>query len=377
MARFPRLGPKGLVWLFLGAALWLIASIGAAQPAPSAKAPVKGTAVVIEEAQSFENLTIFPITSQKQESVGPLMTLADALAKGTAEVREVGAQGGDDRAENPAQRRSPSQRARGGGAQVGTLVLENKGATPVYVLAGTIVKGGNQDRQIGQDFIVGARQTVPVDAFCVEHGRWSARREGVATGGRFGTMPQLSTSDVRAAGQYKRNQGEVWSKVGSVNDANRKSAASGTLLATLDDKEVQAKRAALAGRVEAFLKATTPQRELVGMAYAIDGKVRGVRWFAHHDVFELQRVTLVNTAAIDAITAQGAKPAATPPRVTPDAVARFVAEVEETREKQERDTAGANVNVYSESGRGFGSTTRLKASPAAKPVNVSSDFVAK
>ena len=41
-----------------------------------------------------------------------------------------------------------------------TLVIENKGDVPIYVLAGTVVKGGKQDRQIGQDFIIEGKKTV-------------------------------------------------------------------------------------------------------------------------------------------------------------------------------------------------------------------------
>ena len=59
---------------------------------------------------------------------------------------------------------------------------------PIFVLAGTIVKGGNP------------KQTSPVDAFCVEHGRWNGNRDGRATAGHFGTSEVLATSKVRAAG---------------------------------------------------------------------------------------------------------------------------------------------------------------------------------
>ena len=127
----------------------------------------------------------------------------------------------------------PQQQAvRGGGsAQVGKLAIQNKGQVPVYVLAGTIVKGGKQDRQIGQDFIIGAEETVPIDAFCVEHGRWNGTRDGKSTGGKFEAVKQLAHRDVRVAGQYKKDQSEVWSKVSKVNEANKKHSDSDSLLA--------------------------------------------------------------------------------------------------------------------------------------------------
>ena len=66
---------------------------------------------------------MFPVLAKSQPDLGKFTTLPSALEKEQAEVREVGE---EDR----------------GGATVGTLVIENKGNVPIYVLAGTVVKGG-------------------------------------------------------------------------------------------------------------------------------------------------------------------------------------------------------------------------------------------
>jgi hypothetical protein len=343
---------------------------------------------VIGAPRTFENLTVFPITAKTQVDVGPLTTLEAALATHEAEVREIGSAPPSSRGsldESNVQRR-------GGGAQVNALVIENKGAVPIYVLAGTVVKGGNQDRQIGQDFIVDARQVTSVDAFCVEHGRWTGERDGHVTEGKFVTVNQLVTSSVRAAGQYQQNQGEVWAKVADVNAANKKSAASGTLLATLDDGEVAKHRAALAAQVVAYLKDARPEGDVVGLAYAVDGRVRGARWFVNHTIYDLYRQTLVNTAAVDAITASAtqdpSKPRLPVEALTPRSVTAFIDEIEATKVKSARAASQANSNEYRESDRGYGSRTMMvmpaaTASPGgppaapAKKVQLSSDFLGK
>jgi len=311
----------------------------------------------------FDNLTVFPVTSKSQADIGPIASLDDALSKGTAVVREVGAETSRD----------------GSGAQVNSLVIQNKGKVAVYVLAGTIVKGGKQDRQIGDDFVVGPGQTVPVDAFCVEHGRWTTERNGVATGGKFGTVGLLTESSVRSAAQYERNQSEVWSKVAAVNAANRKSASSGTLMATVDSGDVVAKRTALAQKVTAYVEGMQPAEDVVGLAYALDGKVRSVRWFANHKVFETFRSTLVSTAAQEAITSQSVavasgRPTASAPPVPAEKVAQFVKDVATGKLKEHRDTAALNENDVRESSEGYSATTVLKAQGprgAAKPRPVS------
>jgi hypothetical protein len=320
----------------------------------------------VGDPKSWDNLTILPIFAKKDVDVGPLTTLEDALAKGKAEVREVGSDGNG-----------------GDSAQVNTLVIQNKGDVPIYVLAGTVVKGGKQDRQIGQDFIIESKQTTPIDAFCVEHGRWTEARDGRATGGKFGTAQQMVTSTVRAAAQYKKNQGEVWEKVEKVNEAHKKSAQSGTLMATVDAPDVQKKRSALVEKVNGMLATTTPNDRLVGFAFAIDGQVRGARWFASHKVFELFRTQLVSGAAFDALTAQAERGGAPPPAAAPvksDAVVQFVSDVDKTAVTERRDTAGGNANEYRESSKAYGSKAFHKpsaAAPSAPRVPISEDYLTK
>ncbi len=329
-------------------------------PRPASSGPAHGAYAADDHAigapsQVFANLVVYPVTSRAQTDVGPLVALDDALAKGLAEVRETS-----------------------GGGSVNTLVIENKGTIPVFVIAGTIVKGGNQDRQIGQDFIIESKQSSPVDAFCVEHGRWNGQREGQGTAGKFGTSEVVATSKIRAAGQYKKSQGEVWSNVSESNAANGQRPASDTFLASVDNATIAKQRVELATKIDGVL-ASAKQDELVGVAYSIDGDIRGVRWFANHNVFELVRKKLVNGIALEAITskaqaeARGQKPSDKPPPA-PAAVEAFVKSVEEQQVAEQRDTAAANVNEYKESGQGFGSKTMTKG-PSKKAV--SSDFVKK
>lgn len=301
----------------------------------------------------IDNIAIYPITLLAEDDIGPVVTLEEALARGQAEVREIGEQG------------QGRGRGGGGGPTVNTLVIENKGKVALFVLAGPVVKGGNQDRQIGQDFIVDAGKVVAVDAFCVEHGRWTGNRNGKGTGGKFEAVAMLATKKVRAAGQHAKNQSEVWSKVSEANKAHAKSAASGTLMATFDDRALAAQTDALAQRIAQALAGASHTGRLVGFAYAVDGQFQGARWFAHHRLFAMHEAKLVKSAAIEALTAAaearaagkaafvGADPA-------PQAVERFIGDVEAQAVKETRATAGQNDNEYKESAKAYGAKTRMK-----------------
>ena len=166
----------------LSVALGCLASASASAQLPDG--------VRVGTAHVVQDLTVFPILADAQEKVGRIVTLDAALRKGTAVVRE-----------------------QKNGAQVNRLEIVNRGNDSVYVLAGTVVKGGNQDRQVSQDFVVPPKKRIAVDAFCVEQGRWHGRRSGRSTGGRFGTMQVLAGGKVRAAGQYEKDQSKVWKQV--------------------------------------------------------------------------------------------------------------------------------------------------------------------
>lgn len=357
----------------------------AAPAAPAEAASPTPSGPTFSTPTRFGRLAVYTVNlpNAAQEDPGPLLLLDDALRQGLAEVRELGAApaaptanapvAAEDLVEGPVEQ----IQQRGDGAAVGTLVIENKSDTPIFVLAGTVVKGGKQDRQIGQDFVVDARQTTPVDAFCVEQGRWHAQREGAATEGKFAAVPALATSKVRAAGQYRKDQQAVWHNVAETNKAHAKATDSGTLLATLDDPEVAARIDALSRQVSEHLAASTPRDALVGLAWAIDDQIQGVRWFAHRRVFDLVADKLVRAAAVDALTAEAAGPApalAVPP--PPDAVARFVAEVERAA-AEVRATPAKNDNEYRESKRAWGSATVLKGKDGKRARPLAYDFIAK
>jgi hypothetical protein len=120
---------------------------------------------------------------------------------------------------------------------------------------------------------------------------------------------------------------------------------------------------------------------VVGLAYAVDGQVRAVRWFANRTVFRMFRRSLAETAAMEAITAQSeataaGRPVAAAPAPSASAVSRFVKDIQDGTVKEQRATRALNDNEFRESKAGYGATTVLKGSggggPAkARPVSMS------
>jgi len=289
------------------------------------------------------NLTVWPVRTDRPLDLGEFLTLEEALAKGAAEVREVGGGGAGARqaAATPGQEREvfvpqqedavrppggqtnePAQTLDevqqlsqaaieiGGGATVNTLVIENKGDLPILVCAGTVVKGGNQDRQIGQDFVIKAKSETPVDAFCVEPGRWQQDRFGTDTGGKFQVLEGMATAKVRAKGQYEKDQGAVWQEVADVqgaasvrvffSQAVAESPQSSSFADTFD-ATAAASREELKRCEDAVKARFAEDADVVGFAYAINGKPVAVRTFAHPRLLQKQLDDFVRGMASEAL----------------------------------------------------------------------------
>ncbi|MBV9889214.1 MAG: hypothetical protein JO119_21955 [Acidobacteria bacterium] len=129
------------------------------------------------------------------------LTLDEGLASGEVVVTEQGSSG----LIRPERGAPPPDFNRG--AAVNQLVLINRSKRPLLLLAGELVSGGKQDRIIGKDRIVPVgSEPLPLDVFCVEHGRWSS-------GSRFSAAKTMVHPSVREQAAVAKDQNDVWAAV--------------------------------------------------------------------------------------------------------------------------------------------------------------------
>ena len=173
----------------------------------------------LAEPITYENLTIFPVVSADSADTRAFETLDEALASGDAVVRESGHSGMHrSRDYDP----GIEDQEYNEGAQVNQLVLVYHGKRPLLLLAGELLSGGKQDRIIGKDRIVpvGAGP-LPLDVFCVEHGRWSESDQFTASS--FIVHPS-----VRERAAVDQEQGGVWDAVRSGSTATESRGMAGS-----------------------------------------------------------------------------------------------------------------------------------------------------
>jgi hypothetical protein len=176
----------------------------AAPPSPGIPGPRPEGDWRLLDPVTYENISVFPVVASYGQDTSAFLTLEEGLATGEVQVRERGSEemvrGRDGRIIYYPQPTS---------ASVNQLVLVNRSKRPLLLLAGELVSGGKQDRVIGKDRIVpvGA-PPLPLDVFCVEHGRWT----GVA---QFSAANTIVHPSVRERAAVDQKQTEVWDAVRS------------------------------------------------------------------------------------------------------------------------------------------------------------------
>ena len=287
------LAMAGVVWGACGRSNDLHA---AAQPA---RTPVTALAsgFTLEGPFTHENLSVYVVRGSTTDA-RDYITLDEGLAARTVTVREKGSAAGGDRSE------------------VNELEIENRSDKWLFLQAGDIVKGGKQDRTIMTDLALAPRSgPQPLEAFCVEHGRWVPSADGMA----FRNNPGLvAGASLKRAIQGEKNQSRVWQEVakaesravaavlieaGPAATAPPRLSSTGTYNAIAENKAVSTSRDAY---VKALLPSIRKHTKAIGLAVAINGKVTSADVYASSALFQRMTEKLLNSYALEGFLARDA-----------------------------------------------------------------------
>lgn len=237
------------------------------------------------------NLTVFLIHGADQDELRNVLTLQEAMARKILRVHET--------------------------SSVNQLTLENISAEhEVFIQSGDIVKGGKQDRMLSVDLIVPPKSgLVPVEAFCVEAGRWSARSGESAT--QFSSSNErIVSKDLKLAANRARSQQAVWQKVAEVQ-TKLSGSVQGDVAAPASRTSLQLslENGRVAASVEDYLErlsgAIEGQSDVIGYAFAINGRINSADVYGSHALFARLWPKLLKASATEAVAeADGVGPAA-------------------------------------------------------------------
>jgi hypothetical protein len=313
MSRITRLHLSAILALTISTGLGFALAPPPAKDPPAPKYRISGPF-------THDNLTIFFLHGDDQMKVKgkKILTLDEALEQKKVIVHET--------------------------KNVQQLAIENTSDDEVFIQAGDIVKGGQQDRVIAYDMIIPPKSgKLPIASFCCEQGRWSKRGgENVA---QFNSSKNaIIGNPLKLAARGMKDQGKVWENVGETQKklkdnlkAEVKAAASqSSLQLTLEHKKlveaVQAHIKKLQGNLD-------KQTDVIGYAVAINGKVNNADVYANGDLFRKLWPKLLCCSAAEAVAEKKDKLKIEP--VKPEAVTTFLVEAAKGKKTETKLAAGA------------------------------------
>lgn len=225
------------------------------------------------------NLTVF-LVHGKDSTTKSFLTLQEALAQKKVRVYET--------------------------KDVNELAIRNLSNQDIYVQAGDIVRGGDQDRMISVDFIVPPRSgRMPIAAFCVESGRWSKR--GNEENASFSSSDNvIATKDLKLAAKRERSQEAVWKNVKAAQDklAVTVTAAAPALMET-SSFELSVENSKVKETTDAYMKALSGilqnKSDVIGYVFAINGHVNSADVYGSRALFVKLWPKLLKASAVEAV----------------------------------------------------------------------------
>lgn len=354
-----------------------LAALAASIALPAARvgdlwaADLRATDYRLSGPYTHGNLTLYMIHGKPGDTGKPPLTLQEALQRGAVRVRETG--------------------------NVDRLEIENLGDQDIFVQAGDIVKGGQQDRVVQLDLVLAPRSgRIPLAAFCVEAGRWAAR--GTEDVKQFSSAttslpsrdlklaargvpakpdarPDPDPRDPHARRQTARtppadSQGRVWAGVAEVQrklsdtvQAPVAAAASASSLQlSLENQKLQA---TIKETVAALTPSIDKEPDVIGYVFAINGKINSAEVYGSGGLFRKMWPKLLHASAVEALSER--KDANGQAAPTVDAVRAFLVDAESGQANERRLPADMALTTR-DTPKAVVFESRKASAPAAAPV---------
>lgn len=229
---------------------------------------------------THDNLSIFFIHGKDEISDRTILTLDEALKDKKVIVHET--------------------------KNVGQLAIENVSGDSVFVQAGDIVKGGQQDRVLAVDLLVPPKSgKLQITSFCVEKDRWNKR--DLEDEKAFGSSKDnLIGNRLKLATRYSRNQGQVWRGVDMYQSQLERTLkapvkderSESSLQLTLENRKLNE---AITTTVKKLEPNFDKQKDVIGYAAVINGKVNNADIYASSELFRKLWPKLLKCSAIEAV----------------------------------------------------------------------------
>jgi hypothetical protein len=193
----------------------------------------------------------------------------------------------------------------GYGPSVNSLSVENQGDDTVFIMAGELVRGGNQDRVVAEDMVLAPHSGVKdLPVFCVEHNRWT--HDGYYDNtANFGSVNNVVANSVRKIVVTEKLQEAVWSQVANVTSLNAAVSATGSYNALEESKDFTGKREKYLAAIQNVFE---KDAKVIGVLVCNKkGEVLGCDMFCKNKLFKKEYEGLIHSYVTEVVSPESNK----------------------------------------------------------------------
>ena len=218
----------------------------------------------LSEPQVHENMAIIPIKTTPNYKLD-IITLKKALELGLGEVKECEQ------------------------STVNTLIVENKSVTPLILIDGEEVVGGDQNRLVNSTILVAPKSEMKIPVSCTERGRWAYKSE--FKNSDYIANYETRRAKMRASGKQHFLQSIVWSSIDCLEDANEYKSPTSAMSESYENLKIDHNE---------FIKAFNIENNQNGVVIIINGEIKGFELFLNSEIYKEFHEKILKSYLIDA-----------------------------------------------------------------------------
>ena len=199
--------------------------------------------------QVYENITVFPLKSDR--SYIDIISLKKGLELGLVKVKECEQ------------------------SQVNTLIVENNAVTPLILIDGEEVVGGDQNRIVNSTILIDANSKMKVSVSCSEKNRWAYKSE-------FKQSEYIANYNTRRAKEFASRSSEkfqnvIWSSIDTLEEVNSFSSPTSAMEESYDHMKL---------KLNDIINNFNVVDNQNGILIMVDGEIKGFELLFNSEIYK-------------------------------------------------------------------------------------------
>ncbi|WP_458453790.1 ARPP-1 family domain-containing protein [Methanobrevibacter sp.] len=212
--------------------------------------------------QTHENITIIPIKTEK--TYIDILTLKKGLELGLVEIKECET------------------------SQVNTLIVKNESITPLILIDGEEVVGGDQNRIVNSTILIDAKSEMKIPVSCSEKNRWSYKNE-------FKQSNYIANYRTRLAKEHASRQSNhfqdiIWSSIDELESQSEFTSPTCAMEESYENQKFDL------NEIITKFKIVPGQ---TGVLIMIDGEIKGFEVFLNSEMYREFHEKILKSYLID------------------------------------------------------------------------------